>query len=125
MAFTVEGEEGKEVVKSASGLEYVVLAEGTGEKPTKGARISAHYTGWLTDGTKFDSSKDRGQPFQFAVGTGQVIKGWDEALLDMQVGERRKLTLPPHLGYGSRGAGAVIPPNATLIFEVELVEIGK
>lgn len=123
MAFTVPGEEGKEVIKSASGLEYVVLAEGEGDRPTRGARIAAHYTGWLTDGRKFDSSKDRGKPFEFAVGTGQVIKGWDEALLDMRVGERRKLTLPPHLAYGSRGAGGVIPPNATLIFEVELVEV--
>ena len=124
MAFTVEGEEGKAVVKTPSGLEYVVLAEGSGDKPTQGARIAAHYTGWLTNGTKFDSSKDRGQPFVFAVGTGMVIKGWDEALLDMQVGERRKLTLPPHLAYGPRGAGGIIPPNATLIFEVELVAIG-
>lgn len=125
MAFTVEGEEGKESIKTASGMEYIVLAEGAGDKPQKGDTIAAHYTGWLTDGTKFDSSKDRGQTFSFQVGSGQVIKGWDEALLDMKVGERRKLTLPAHLAYGPRGYPGVIPPNATLIFEVELVKIGR
>lgn len=118
----LEGEEGKETVKTDSGLEYIVLAEGTGEKPTKGQTVEAHYTGWLTDGTKFDSSKDRDEPFSFAVGQGEVIPAWDEALLDMKVGERRKLIVPPDLGYGEMGTpGGPIPPNATLIFEVELL----
>ena len=118
----LEGEEGKETVKTDSGLEYIVLAEGSGEKPTKGQTVEAHYTGWLTDGTKFDSSKDRGEPFSFAVGQGEVIPAWDEALLDMKVGERRKLIVPADLGYGEMGTpGGPIPPNATLIFEVELL----
>jgi peptidylprolyl isomerase len=121
---TLEGEKGKPVVTTKSGLKYVVLAAGSGKKPTKGATVVAEYTGWLTDGTKFDSSKDHPDEFSFAVGTGGVIPAWDEALLDMKVGERRKLTVPADLGYGASGTpGGPIPPNATLIFEVKLVKI--
>jgi peptidylprolyl isomerase len=122
----VEGEDGKPVKKTDSGLEYVVLDEGKGEKPKQGDKIQAEYTGWLTDGKKFDSSKDHPEAFEFAVGTGEVIPAWDEALSDMKVGERRKLIVPPKLGYGERGTpGGPIPPNATLIFEVKLVKIVK
>jgi peptidylprolyl isomerase len=116
----------KELEKGAketmSGLKFIVRKEGAGPKPVKGAMIKAHYTGKLVDGTKFDSSVDRGQPLEFAVGVGQVIRGWDEALIDMRKGEQRTLIIPPHLGYGEQGAGGVIPPGATLIFEVELVD---
>lgn len=105
-----------------SGMRYIVHQEGEGEKPTKGTQVKAHYTGTLLDGTKFDSSVDRGQPFEFSVGAGQVIQGWDEAFLDMKKGEKRTIILPPELGYGSRGAGGVIPPDAFLIFEVELLD---
>ena len=104
-----------------SGLEYDDLAVGTGDEAVAGRTVSVHYTGWLTDGTKFDSSKDRGQPFRFSLGGGQVIKGWDEGVQGMKVGGIRKLTIPSDLGYGPRGAGGVIPPNATLVFEVELL----
>ncbi len=108
--------------KTASGLEYVVTAPGTGAKPTKGQTISAHYTGYLLDGKKFDSSRDRGQPFETPIGVGRVIKGWDEAFQDMKVGEKRVLFIPANLGYGSAGAGGgLIPPNATLVFDVELL----
>ena len=96
---------------------------GTGVEATKGKTVSVHYTGWLTDGKKFDSSKDRGQPFNFSLGAGQVIRGWDEGVAGMKVGGKRKLTIPPDLGYGSRGAGGAIPPNATLVFEVELLGV--
>ncbi len=106
-----------------SGLQYVDVKLGTGASPKQGQTAVVHYTGWLVDGKKFDSSKDRGQPFTFAVGRGQVIKGWDEGVAGMKVGGKRKLTIPPALGYGARGAGGVIPPNATLLFEVELLAV--
>jgi FKBP-type peptidyl-prolyl cis-trans isomerase FkpA len=106
-----------------SGLKYEDTVEGAGDTAKSGDTVSVHYTGWLEDGTKFDSSKDRNDPFQFKLGSGQVIKGWDEGVAGMKVGGTRKLTLPPQLGYGARGAGGVIPPNATLIFEVELLDI--
>jgi peptidylprolyl isomerase len=108
---------------TASGLQYVDTKVGTGASPQKGQTAVVHYTGWLLDGKKFDSSKDRGQPFSFAVGRGEVIKGWDEGVATMKVGGVRNLVIPPDLAYGARGAGGVIPPNATLKFEVELLEI--
>lgn len=108
----------KKAKKTFSGLKYVVLREGKGEKPVKGQSIDAHYVGRFMDGRVFDQSVGRG-PFTFTVGTGQVIKAWDEALLDMKLGEKRALIVPPDLGYGKRGAGNAIPPNTTLYFEVE------
>ena len=106
-----------------SGLKYDDLEEGTGAEAVVGNQVSVHYTGWLEDGTKFDSSLDRNQPFQFALGRGQVIRGWDEGVQGMKVGGKRKLIIPAQLGYGAAGAGGVIPPNATLVFEVELLEV--
>ncbi len=109
--------------RDESGLEYIVTAEGDGAVPTKGQTISAHYTGYLLNGTKFDSSVDRGQPFETQIGVGRVIQGWDLAFTDMKVGEKRVLFIPSELGYGDRGAGGVIPPNATLVFDVQLLDI--
>lgn len=106
-----------------SGLKYFDDVEGTGESPRTGQKVTVHYTGTLESGKKFDSSKDRDEPFTFTIGIGQVIKGWDEGVATMKVGGKRKLTIPPDLGYGSRGAGGVIPPNATLLFHVELISI--
>jgi peptidylprolyl isomerase len=110
-------------VTTPSGLQYEDIKVGDGAQPQAGQTVIVHYTGTLTDGTKFDSSRDRGQPFSFRLGTGEVIKGWDEGLSTMKVGGQRKLTIPPDLGYGSRGAGGVIPPNATLVFDVELLDV--
>jgi peptidylprolyl isomerase len=110
-------------VTTASGLQYIEIAEGTGDLPVKGQTVSVHYTGTLESGKKFDSSRDRNQAFEFQIGEGQVIKGWDEGLSTMKVGGRRKLIIPAELGYGARGAGGVIPPNAVLVFDVELLKI--
>ncbi|HQY59655.1 MAG: FKBP-type peptidyl-prolyl cis-trans isomerase [Nitrospira sp.] len=110
-------------ITTDSGLKYVDLVAGTGREATAGNQVSVHYTGWLTNGTKFDSSVDRKEPFSFPLGAGRVIKGWDEGVAGMKVGGKRKLTIPSQLGYGARGAGGVIPPNATLVFDVELLEV--
>jgi peptidylprolyl isomerase len=112
-------------ITTPTGLKYTVLKPGKGATPKPGQTVVVHYTGTLTNGKKFDSSRDKGQPFSFIVGQRQVIPGWDEALLTMKVGESRKLTIPPKLGYGAAGAGGVIPPNATLIFDVELLKISN
>lgn len=109
---------------TSSGLQYWDLKEGSGAAASAGKTVSVHYTGWLaSNGKKFDSSVDRGQPFMFQLGAGQVIKGWDEGVSGMKVGGKRQLRIPPELGYGSRGAGGIIPPNATLIFDVELLAV--
>ncbi len=110
-------------VTTPSGLQYVDVAVGAGAAPRQGQEAVVHYTGWLTNGKKFDSSRDHGEPFSFSLGRGEVIRGWDEGVSTMKVGGKRKLTIPPQLGYGARGAGGVIPPNATLVFEVELLEV--
>lgn len=113
--------------KLASGLEYVILQEGSGVSPSAGKEVTVHYTGWLDNngeaGTKFDSSIDRGNPFSFHIGIGHVIQGWDEGVLTMKIGEKRRLFIPAALGYGSRGAGRSIPPHANLIFDVELLKV--
>ncbi len=120
---------GKKVMarhKTASGLEYEIMQEGTGKSPAVGNIVTVHYTGWLNEGgnpgKKFDSSVDRGSKFQFTIGVGQVIRGWDEGVMSMKVGEKRRLFIPAALGYGARGAGAAIPPHADLIFDVELFD---
>jgi FKBP-type peptidyl-prolyl cis-trans isomerase FkpA len=114
-------------ITTASGLQYEDTVVGEGAEATAGQRVSVHYTGWLyadgNAGRKFDSSKDRGQPFGFGLGAGQVIRGWDEGVQGMKVGGTRRLIIPAELGYGARGAGGVIPPNATLLFEVELLAV--
>ncbi|HEY6133184.1 MAG TPA: FKBP-type peptidyl-prolyl cis-trans isomerase [Rubrivivax sp.] len=115
------------MITTPSGLQYDDRVTGSGAAATQGAKVSVHYTGWLYEGgvkgAKFDSSKDRGQPFSFPLGAGHVIGGWDEGVQGMQVGGTRVLVIPPELGYGARGAGGVIPPNATLMFEVELLSV--
>lgn len=108
---------------STDTLQIEQLQPGTGAEAKAGNTVDVHYTGWLTNGTKFDSSLDRGRPFSFPIGAGRVIKGWDQGVAGMKVGEKRKLTIPPHLGYGASGAGGLIPPNATLVFEVELLAV--
>lgn len=112
-------------VTTPSGLQYIDVKEGTGPNPETKDTVVVHYTGTLEDGTKFDSSRDRDELFEFTIGVGQVIKGWDEGLASMKVNGRRTLIVPSNLGYGARGAGGVIPPNATLIFDVELIAIKK
>ena len=110
-------------ITTDSGLIIEELEVGAGETAQSGQYVTVHYTGWLTNGTKFDSSKDRDDPFEFGLGQRQVIAGWDEGVQGMKIGGKRKLTIPPQLGYGARGAGGVIPPNATLVFEVELLAV--
>ena len=113
----------EQIIETATGLGYVDIVEGTGPRPRTGDSVRVHYTGWLKSGDKFDSSLDRGQPLVFPIGRGREIKGWDEGGASMRVGGKRKLVIPAHLGYGDRGAGGVIPPGATLVFEVELLAI--
>lgn len=108
---------------SAADFKIEKIVEGSGAAPKTGNVVQVHYTGWLTDGTKFDSSVDRGQPFEFRLGAGQVIAGWDQGVAQLKVGDKARLTIPPEMGYGARGAGGVIPPNATLVFDVELLAI--
>ncbi len=108
---------------TASDMEIVDIEVGSGDEAVAGKVVAVHYTGTLTDGQKFDSSLDRGRPFEFPLGAGRVIKGWDQGVAGMKVGGKRKLTIEPELAYGSRGAGGVIPPNATLVFEIELLEV--
>lgn len=110
-------------VTTSSGLEYWEIKKGTGALAQKGKNVSVHYTGWLTDGKEFDSSRDSGEPISFQLGTGQVIKGWDEGIAGMKVGGKRQLRIPPALGYGQRGFGSSIPPNSTLVFDVELMGV--
>src|SRR6478672_3591663 len=112
-----------DAITTPSGLKYLDETVGTGDSPSTGKKVKVHYTGRLTDGKKFDSSVDRGQPFEFVIGVGQVIKGWDEGVASMKVGGKRKLYIPAALGYGARGAGGVIPPNADLNFDVELLGV--
>ena len=116
---------GTPAVTTPSGLGYTIVheADPTARTAAKGDRVSVHYTGTLLDGSKFDSSYDRNSPFTFELGAGEVIKGWDEGVAGMRIGEKRQLVIPAHLGYGARGAGGVIPPNATLLFDVELFNI--
>lgn len=130
LSFTIsasskEDKKMSETQKTDSGLQYIVIEEGTGDRAVAGKKIKVHYTGKLEDGTEFDSSVKRGQPIEFILGVGQVIKGWDEGIALMKVGGKSQLIIPPELGYGAAGAGNVIPPNSVLIFDVELVEVEK
>ncbi len=122
-SFSKEEKMSGEVVETPSGLKYIIIEEGKGAKPEKWQKVKVHYTGKLEDGTVFDSSVKRGVPIEFELGVGRVIKGWDEGIADMKVGGKRQLIIPPDLGYGANGYPPVIPPNSTLIFDVELVEI--
>jgi peptidylprolyl isomerase len=127
LPFTFATAKAQQVMTTPDGLKIIDTQPGTGASPKTGQTCVMHYTGWLyenaTKGKKFDSSVDRGQPFEFKIGVGQVIRGWDEGVSTMKVGGKRTLIIPPELGYGARGAGGVIPPNATLIFDVELLGI--
>jgi peptidylprolyl isomerase len=124
-----EGAKGKaaaaKTVTTASGLKYTDVKVGSGPSPVKGKQVKVHYTGTLENGKKFDSSVDRNEPFSFLIGVGQVIPGWDEGVMGMKVGGKRKLIIPAKLGYGAAGAGGIIPPNATLLFDVELLDVAK
>jgi len=120
---TTYGELAGDTVTTESGLKYIDAKVGEGNSPASGQTVQVHYTGYLTDGTKFDSSVDRGQPFSFQIGIGRVIKGWDEGVMTMKEGGQRRLIIPPELAYGERGAGGVIPANATLVFDVELLKV--
>jgi len=117
------GFQSEKMLKTPSGLQYEDMVAGSGASPASGKKVTVHYTGWLTDGRKFDSSVDRNQPFVFQIGVGQVIPGWDEGVMTMKIGGKRKLIIPANLGYGAAGAGGIIPPNATLVFEVILLDI--
>jgi peptidylprolyl isomerase len=127
LALSEESADAQNVVTMPSGLKYIDLKVGTGASPRTGQTCVMHYTGWLYEdgkkGAKFDSSVDRNEPFEFKIGMGQVIRGWDEGVATMKVGGKRTLIIPPALGYGARGAGGVIPPNATLLFDVELLGV--
>jgi tetratricopeptide (TPR) repeat protein len=112
-------------VKTESGLKYIIIEEGTGMKAEKNKSVEVHYTGYLLDGKKFDSSRDRNEPIEFVLGTGKVIKGWDEGIALMSVGDKYRLIIPPDLAYGSKGAGNIIPPDAVLIFDTELMSVGE
>jgi FKBP-type peptidyl-prolyl cis-trans isomerase len=125
IALPVSAEQKSKIVTTASGLKYIDVVVGKGASPSTGKHVKVHYTGTLENGKKFDSSVDRNEPFTFVIGVGQVIPGWDEGVMTMKVGGKRKLIIPPNLGYGSRGAGGVIPPNATLLFDVELLDVEK
>jgi len=122
MTEKTEAKKGK-TMSDVTELKIEDMKVGDGDGAMTGNTVSVHYTGWLTNGTKFDSSLDRGKPFSFQLGKGNVIKGWDKGVAGMKVGGKRKLTIPPDLGYGARGAGSTIPPNSTLVFEVELLEV--
>jgi FKBP-type peptidyl-prolyl cis-trans isomerase len=125
IALPASAQQEEKTVTTASGLKYIDVVVGKGASPSVGKHVKVHYTGTLENGKKFDSSVDRNQPFSFIIGVGQVIPGWDEGVMTMKVGGKRKLIIPPNLGYGARGAGGVIPPNATLLFDVELLDVEK